>query len=161
MNRRISLVVAFVVVLGLLMVAGPVLAANGSVSIGEANSRYFFSPKTVYVNVGESVTWTNGSDAEHTVDSDTGSELASGKLAAGATFDHTFGAAGTFAYHCAIHDYMKGRVVVLAAGVTPPATDLASGSVRTADPTWLGIAVLVLAGFGAAALALRRFRQTE
>ena len=161
MNRRISLVIAFVGVLALLMVAGPALAANGSVSIGEANSRYFFSPKTVYVNVGESVTWTNGSDAEHTVDSDTGSELVSGKLAAGATFDHTFSAAGTFAYHCDIHDYMKGRVVVLGAGVTPPATDLVSESIRTSEPTWLGLVVLVLAGFAAAVLALRRFRPTE
>ena len=161
MNRRTSLTIAFVGVFGLLMVAGPALAANGAVAIGETNDRYHFSPKTVFVNVGESVTWTNGSDTAHTVDSDSGTELASGNIAAAATFDHTFSATGTFAYHCDIHDYMKGTVVVLAAGVTPPPTSTASTSAPVSEPSSLGIVLLVLAGLAAGGLALRRFRPTE
>jgi plastocyanin len=158
MNRRAMLLVALTGVLGLLVVAGPVLAANGAVTIKEVNDRYQFSPKTVYVNVGESVTWTNDSDTAHTVDSDSGGEMESGNIAENATFDHTFSATGTFAYHCDIHDYMKGSVVVLAAGVTPPATETASTSSGPAEPTSLGIVLLLLAGLGAGGLALRRFR---
>lgn len=159
MNRQISLVIALLGLLGLLTIAGPVLAANGSVRIGETNERYHFAPTTVYVNVGDSVTWTNGSDVDHTVTSDSGTELASDKVAEAATFDHTFAATGTFAYHCTIHDYMTGSVVVLAAGVTPPPTYTAPSSAAATEPGALGIAVLVLAGLGAGGLALRRFRR--
>lgn len=161
MNRRASLVVALMGLLGLLLIAGPVLAANGAVSIKESDERYSFNPGTVYVNVGESVTWTNGTDAPHTVTSDSGDELASDQLAEDATYDHTFSATGTFAYHCTIHAYMKGSVVVLAAGVTPPATDTAPASTGPAEPTSLGIVLLVLAGLGGGGLALRRFRTME
>jgi plastocyanin len=159
MNRRTSLVIAIVGLFGLLTVAGPVLAANGSVSIKEADERYSFSPQMVYVNVGESVTWTNDSDAPHTVTSDSGDELASENLAEDDTFDHRFSATGTFAYHCTIHAYMKGSVVVLAAGVTPPATETVQGSTPTQEPVWLGIALLVLAAVVAGGLAIRRIRQ--
>jgi plastocyanin len=159
MNRRLSMVIVLTGLFGLLMVAGPVLAANGSVTIKEVDERYHFVPATVYVNVGESVTWTNDSDAAHTVDSDTAGELDSGNIAEGATFDHTFSATGTIAYHCDIHDYMKGSVVVLAAGVTPPPTNTASSSAVATGPGSLGIVLLTLAGLAAGGLALRRFRR--
>jgi plastocyanin len=161
MNRRTTLVLALTGLFGLLLLAGPVLAANGSVTIKEADERYLYSPRMVYVNVGESVTWTNDSDAPHTVDSDSGGELESGNLAEGDTFDHTFGATGTFAYHCDIHDYMKGTVNVLAAGVTAPPTETVSGSSTASEPAAPGIVVLLLAGLAAAGLAERRFRLTE
>lgn len=161
MNRRTSLVIVLVGVFGLLLLAGPVLAASGSVTIKEADERYLYSPKTVYVNVGESVTWTNDSDAPHTVDSDSGGELESGNLAEGDTFDHTFSATGTFAYHCDIHAYMKGTVIVLAAGVTAPPTETVSRFSADSEPTALGIVVLVLAGLAAGGLAMRRFHPIE
>jgi plastocyanin len=158
MNRRASPLIALVGLFGLLMVAGPVLAANGAVTIKEADERYSYSPKTVYVNVGESVTWKNGTDAPHTVTSDGGDELASENLAEDATFDHAFSATGTFAYHCTIHTYMKGSIVVLAAGVTPPATETVSGSAPAREPSWIGIALIAFAGLAAAGLAVRRVR---
>ena len=88
--------------------------------MGEASERYFFAPQTQYANVGDTVTWTNGTDVAHTVTSDSGSELASDSVGDGATFDHTFTAEGTFAYHCTIHPYMTGKIVVLAAGAALP-----------------------------------------
>ena len=103
-----------------LILAGSVLAANASVRITESNNRYSFGPAKVFVNAGHKVTWTNDSDAPHTVTSNSGTELASSNLNAGATFSHTFAATGTFAYHCSIHTYMKGTVVVLAAGAPRP-----------------------------------------
>jgi plastocyanin len=126
-----------------LLLAGSVLAANASVKISEANNRYFFSPAKGFVNVGQRVTWTNGSDAPHTVTSNSGMELASSTLNAGATFSHTFNTTGTFAYHCSIHTYMKGTVVVLAAGVTPPATDTVGGGPAPSRPLDLGLLIML------------------
>jgi plastocyanin len=57
------------------------------------------------------VTTTNADAATHTWTADDGS-WDSGSLANGASSTHTFGSAGTFAYHCAIHPSMKGTVVV-------------------------------------------------
>jgi plastocyanin len=160
MNRRTSLLIALVGVVGLLLVAGPVFAANGSVTITESDERYSFVPKTVYVNVGDSVTWSNDSDAPHTVDSDTGGELESGNFNEGESFDHTFSATGTFAYHCDIHDYMKGTVVVLAAGVTPPPTETNAAPTTQSEPNGVAIAMTLLAVLAVGGLALRRLRTT-
>jgi plastocyanin len=160
MMRRTWLAIAFVGVLGLLAIVGPVSAANRGVRIGEANDKYFFGPQTQYANVGDTVTWTNGSDAPHTVTSDSGTELASDTLAAGATFDHTFAAAGTFTYHCKIHSYMTAKVVVLAAGTALPATDT-SLSQDQGDSTVTGsLLIVLLAGLAVGVLAVRRFRPT-
>jgi plastocyanin len=162
MNRRRSVGVAAVgALVGLLMVIGSVAAASSAgVRIGETNNRYHFSPTTTFVSVGGKVTWTNGSDAPHTVTSDSGSELASATLNAGKTFSHTFASTGTFSYHCSIHTYMVGKVVVLAAGVAAPATDTASpDQSASADPNVGPAVVLTLVGLSGAVLALRRFRR--
>lgn len=73
---------------------------------------FAFSPATINVKVGDTVTWTNRDSAPHQIASDSGSELSSSTLSNGATYSHTFTSAGTYAYHCAIHTSMKGSVVV-------------------------------------------------
>ena len=141
-----------------LVLAGSVLAANASVRITEANNRYSFGPAKVFVNVGQKVTWTNASDAVHTVTSNSGTELGSSNIGAGATFGHTFNSTGTFAYHCTIHTYMHGTVVVLAAGATPPPTDTAEAGAAESPPSALGAFGLsgLVVGFIVARLYLRR-----
>lgn len=158
MKRRTSLAMAFVGLLGLLAIVGPVSAANKGVKMGEANERYFFAPKTQFVNVGDTVTWTNGTDVAHTVTSDSGSELASDHVADAATFDHTFAAEGTFAYHCDIHEYMKAKVVVLAAGAPLPATDTVVDSAGHSGTDDASLPIMLLAGLAVGGLAIRRFR---
>jgi plastocyanin len=158
MTRRTSLAIAFVGLLGLLAIVGPVSAANRGVGIGEANERYFFSPKTQYANVGDTVTWTNGSDATHTVDSDSGGEMESGDIAESATFEHTFAAEGTFAYHCDIHDYMKATIIVLAAGTALPATDTSVKPAERPGSDNGGLVIMLLAGLVVGGLSIRRFR---
>ncbi|HEY6012505.1 MAG TPA: plastocyanin/azurin family copper-binding protein [Candidatus Limnocylindrales bacterium] len=163
MTRRTSLAIALVGMLGLLVLAGPVSAAGRGVKMGEANERYFFAPQTQYANVGDTVTWTNGTDVAHTVTSDSGSELASDSIGDGATFEHTFSAEGTFTYHCTIHPYMTGKITVLAAGAALPATD-ASGPSRSSDPDGSGPLVVLLAGLAgvvAAGFAIRRSRPAD
>jgi plastocyanin len=71
-----------------------------------------FSPTQITVNKGDTVTWTNNDSTTHTVTSDSGSELDSGNIQPGSDFTHTFSQTGTFKYHCSIHPYMTGSVVV-------------------------------------------------
>ncbi len=71
-----------------------------------------FSPTPLSINVGDTVVWTNYDEVSHTVTSDTGLELQSGYLATGKTYSHTFTASGTYTYHCSVHPYMKGTIIV-------------------------------------------------
>lgn len=81
-----------------------------SVSVSIQN--FTFSPKTITIHVGDTVTWTNQDAASHTVTSDSGSELNSGNLPTGQSYSHTFTQPGTYTYHCAIHVSMTATVVV-------------------------------------------------
>lgn len=72
-------------------------------------SGFAFSPDSVDIAVGGTVTWTNKDSVTHTVKGDS---WGSGDIAAGATYSNTFDKAGTYAYHCSIHPSMTGTVVV-------------------------------------------------
>jgi plastocyanin len=162
MGRQRSVRVATVgsLVAVVLLVSSVAAASTATVRIGETNNRYHFSPVTTFVNVGGKVTWMNGSDATHTVTSDSGGELASAAVGPGATFSHTFSAAGTFAYHCTIHTYMVGKVTVLAAGVALPATDTRSPAKSSSGNQGIAAAVLLLVSLGGGALGFRRYRRS-
>ena len=87
----------------------PAASAGGSTAV--EMKELAFNPTTLTVPTGSKVTWTNNDTTAHTVTFDDGS-ADSGNLAVGSTFDHTFAAAGTFAYHCTIHSFMKGTLTV-------------------------------------------------
>lgn len=88
---------------------------------------YQFTPDTVTVKAGSTVTWTNNGTVNHQVASDSASAVTFGTAAisppmggggyGGGTGPGsatvTFHTAGTFPYHCAIHPtLMKGVVIV-------------------------------------------------
>jgi plastocyanin len=88
---------------------GPATPAGpGEVAIAD----FAFAPDPVTVRVGTTLTWTNTDSNAHTVDS-SGGLLHSGSIGEGATFEHSFDEAGTFAYICAFHPFMKGTVEVI------------------------------------------------
>lgn len=70
-----------------------------------------FSPATLTVTAGTTVSWRNDQGVTHTVTADDGS-FDSGDVVQGAEFSQVFATAGTFAYHCTIHDTMTGTVTV-------------------------------------------------
>ena len=82
----------------------------------DSSGSFAFSPATITIKVGTTVTWTNMTAAPHTVTSDDGKSFDSGISnpisASGGTFSHAFMTAGTFAYHCQIHPFMKATVIV-------------------------------------------------
>ena len=125
-------------------------AADGSVSIGD----FFFSPASITVGIGDSVTWTNNGQETHNA---TGNGIGTGNLDNGESGSATFSSAGSFNYICTIHPQMNGTVRVLASAS-------GSGNVESGgDPDDLpasGAEVLLQALLGAAlglgGLALRR-----
>jgi Copper binding proteins, plastocyanin/azurin family len=70
-----------------------------------------FSPATLDIAVGTTVTWTNTDSIAHTSTGD-GNAWDSGSIAARGQFSRLFGTTGTFPYHCTIHPGMVGTVTV-------------------------------------------------
>ena len=70
-----------------------------------------FTPSSLTVKVGDTVTWINNDNHDHTVTSDNGT-FNSGNIANGSTFSFTFNTAGTYSYNCSIHTSMTGTIVV-------------------------------------------------
>jgi amicyanin len=86
--------------------------AGGSNAVMIKN--FAFSPATLTVKTGSTVTWTNQDAAPHQVASDPGTPVAfsSDSLANGASYQFTFTQPGTYTYHCTIHPNMKGTIIV-------------------------------------------------
>jgi LPXTG-motif cell wall-anchored protein len=92
-------------------------------------SDFKYAPSSITVTAGDSVTWTNDGPAGHSATADDGS-FDTGVLGRGTSGSHRFTKAGTYAFHCTPHPFMKGTVVVVAAssGGGSGASGSASGS---------------------------------
>ncbi len=75
-------------------------------------SNFSFSPSSITVAAGDTVSWRNDDNAGHTVTSDTGNELNSPLLSQRQTYTHVFRNAGTYPYHCTVHPAMRASVAV-------------------------------------------------
>jgi plastocyanin len=94
------------------LAAGSVGVAFGDGAAIKISAKDFmFSPTTVTVKVGSTVTWTNLDDEPHTVFSDTGL-FRSSALDTKDSFSYEFDKAGTYHYLCTIHPRMVGTIVV-------------------------------------------------
>ena len=82
----------------------------------DSSGSFAFSPAKLTIKAGTTVTWKNTTAVGHTVTSDDGKSFDSGTsnpiIAQSGTFSFTFSTAGTFAYHCAIHPFMKATIIV-------------------------------------------------
>ena len=99
-------------------------------------SDFQFTPATITIHVGDTVTWTNHGPSAHTATANNGS-FNTGVLQKGHSASHTFTTAGTFAYICQIHPFMHGTVVVLAntTSTTTPKTTTTPASTTPATTT--------------------------
>jgi plastocyanin len=70
-----------------------------------------FQPKSINVQPGTTVRWTNGGTHAHTVTAKNDS-WDSGDIPPGATYSATFQQAGTYDYYCRHHNGMEGAIVV-------------------------------------------------
>ena len=80
-------------------------------------SNFAFSPVTITVKPGTTITWTNQDSAPHNVKADQASDatpnFGSETLAQGESYSYTFASTGTFNYHCSFHAMMKATVNVV------------------------------------------------
>jgi plastocyanin len=102
-------------------------AADPGVTIAD----FSFTPGAITVHVGDTIEWLNNGPSPHTATANNGS-FDTGILQKGHSASVTFHLSGTFAYHCSIHPFMHGTVVVLASAKTSsssgPASSGKSGS---------------------------------
>lgn len=92
--------------------AGAVCAPGTGAGQVQADAKDFaFTPATVSVPAGQSVTWTNGDSASHSIVLD-GGQCQSEPFAGGATTTLQFNVAGSYPFHCGIHPNMKGTIEV-------------------------------------------------
>jgi plastocyanin len=114
--RAIAIAVAFA------LTTAPSLAADQTV---QATPTSTFSPRTVTINVGDTVTWNNGGGT-HNVKFDDGSfEEPSSPSFSSWSVNRTFNSAGEFRYFCEQHGAaggsgMSGTVIVQGAEQPPP-----------------------------------------
>jgi plastocyanin len=77
-------------------------------------SNFQFSPATLTVMAGTTVTW-KGASGTHTVTSDPDSPMAFDQaVSQGGTATVAFANPGTYKYHCSIHASMHGTIIVSA-----------------------------------------------
>jgi amicyanin len=114
---------------------------------------FAFSPATVTIAVGDTVTWTNADAVAHTA---TGAGFDSGLLEQGESYSVTFTAPGTYDYLCTPHPTMTGRIVVQAAAPAPSAApgaavpDVAMAGPAGASPASSLASMLMVAAAGLA-----------
>jgi len=86
------------------------VAAAGSSAVEITNFK--FSPASITVKKGARVDVTNDDSVTHTVTADDGNSFDTGDLADGASKTISVSKPGTYAFHCTIHPYMHGTLVV-------------------------------------------------
>ena len=94
--------------------AGAAPSAGGSSGTSSAItiSNFKFSPSTLRAQNGAGIKVANDDSAPHTVTADDGHSFDSGTVDPSASTTIHAPAAGTYAYHCTIHPFMKGKLVV-------------------------------------------------
>ncbi|GEM_PF-2204897 len=106
--------------LGVSLLAGPVAAKSlvGHTATKSAHvvkivgSNFTFSPKTITIKKGQTVTWVNKTTVAHTATQLKG-KWNTGTINPGKKASHKFTKVGLFKYHCIFHAFMHGKVKVV------------------------------------------------
>ncbi len=93
-----------------LAVIGAALA-TASPGAGGTIDNFSFSPPTITVAAGTTVTWTNNDDIPHTVRAVDGG-FHSKAMDTGDSYSFAFAKPGVYSYFCSLHPKLVGKVVV-------------------------------------------------
>jgi plastocyanin len=95
----------------LLLPGGGSAGANATASSSKRVSivNFAFKPGTLRVKRGANVAFANTANTTHTASS---GSFDTKRIEPGKTVTVKFNKRGTFAYHCKIHPFMKGKIVV-------------------------------------------------
>jgi plastocyanin len=103
-----------------LLAAAPASLSSGDAAVQAAApaaaiqiDTFHYTPPSLVVAPGTTVTWTNADDSPHSVREKDG-KFKSAALDTDDKFSQTFTAPGEYEYFCSIHPYMTGKIVVKA-----------------------------------------------
>jgi plastocyanin len=93
----------------------PTAAENASPADAVSIDNFTFTPASLTVKAGTTVTWTNRDDIPHGIAASNNEFKKSKALDTDDNFSFTFTTPGTYKYFCYIHPHMVGTIVVEAA----------------------------------------------
>ena len=114
MHRKIPYYVAVASAILILGASAALTASAAAVSATIVSEAAGYSPSTLTVMVGDTITWTNSDRSAHTVTAQSGA-FNSGRISGNGQWSFKATTAGTFAYFCDFHSGMRGTLVVNAA----------------------------------------------
>ncbi len=106
---RLAAFLALAVLGSATLAAPPARAETAAVSI----DNFTFTPATLTITPGTTVTWTNADDIPHTVAA-SDKTFKSKPLDTNDHFAFTFATPGSYEYFCSLHPHMTGKIVVKA-----------------------------------------------
>jgi plastocyanin len=107
-----SLVAAVALALALIHENNQVGAPDAPIEPTQVSiDNFSFSPQSVEVLAGTTVTWINHDDVPHTI-KDTARQFKSNTLDTDDSYSLTFTKPGEYSYFCGIHPHMVGKIVV-------------------------------------------------
>ena len=93
------------------VLASPAVGESGSTSTVDIQYS-MFTPDSLDVPAGATVTWVNHDNVEHTVTSTDDGGIKQSIPGNGGKFRHTFSQPGSYAYYCHWHSSMRGTINV-------------------------------------------------
>jgi len=116
-QRRQTIAIALaagVFALALIGLLGGAASADDSARASRTSTvtipAFKFQPATVTISRGSKVRFSNTSGSAHTATRK--GSFNTGRIKPGNSATVQFASRGTFAYHCSIHSFMKGKVIV-------------------------------------------------
>ena len=115
MMRSVLAAVVLGAVVGSGLAGGVLVARAQTPATAVPIHNFTFTPQTMTVKAGTTVTWTNKDDIPHGLAATNNVFKRSQALDTDDSFSFTFTTPGTYQYFCYIHPHMTGTIVVEAA----------------------------------------------
>jgi plastocyanin len=112
MLRPVIATSALGAVVGSVLAAGVLFARAEGTPNTVTIDNFFFTPGTINVKAGTTVTWTNKDDIPHGIASSNNAFKKSAALDTDESYSFTFTTPGTYQYFCYLHPKMVGSIVV-------------------------------------------------
>ena len=117
MKKRFS--ASFLAILSVIAAVAPATAVDAAIAAATSTApsvqvkvdNFTFAPETITVAANSTVTWVNSDDVPHVIASTDGL-FRSKALDTDDKYSFTFNQPGTYAYFCAVHPKMVGKIVV-------------------------------------------------
>ena len=115
MMRSAFVAAMFGAVVGSGLAGGVLVARAASPATAVSIDNFTFTPQSLTVKAGTTVTWTNKDDIPHGIAATNNAFKRSPALDTDDSYSFTFTTPGSYQYFCYIHPHMTGTIVVEAA----------------------------------------------